>query len=299
MAKKKTLWIKLRYQLEYIFARPLITCMHYIPLPINYYLGRFAGWCAWLTMQSRRNVVASNLTVVNEFLAEKASPLSLSRQTCEVFMRSGANIACSFCFARMSSEKFKKHVKMEGIEHFDAALSQGKGVLILLAHMGPWEVLPYLPYLSERTSKLGAMYRPMNNEYFDAWFKSVREQRGTSLFSRRDGFHKPVDFLRKGGVVGVLADQKMRQGVIAPFFGRDVPTNPLPGLFQRRSGAPALGFSIKTLGTTQWTIKVLPVEYPIDRGIRNRENEAKISNKAIERALSESPLDGFWVSDRF
>ncbi len=299
MAKKKNPWLKLRYRLEYICARPLIICMHHIPLPIAYYMGRGIGWCASKMLQTRKATVLKNLTVVNEFLAEKAPQIKLEEQVKEVFMRSGANIACSFCFAQMKPDKFKKHVKMEGLEHFDAALSQKKGVLILLAHMGPWEVLPYLPYLLERTSKLAAMYRPMNNEYFDAWFKSVREQRGTRLFSRKDGFHKPVDFLRHGGVIGVLADQKMRQGVIAPFFGKDVPTNPLPGLFQRRSGAPTLSFSVKTSGPLNWTIKVLPVNYPEAKKDRTREIEAEISNQAIEKALRESPLDGFWLRDRF
>lgn len=284
---------------EYRIGRLCVAFLHYLPLPVAYYLGRSIGWCAFFLVRKRRDTVSKNLTVVNDFLEDEAPKLSLEKQVKEVFMRSGANIACSFCFARMTPEKFKKHIKMEGLEFFKAALSQEKGVLILLAHMGPWEVLPYLPYLFESTSKLGAMYRPMNNEYFDAWFKSVREQRGTRLFSRKDGFHKPVDFLRDGGVIGVLADQKMRQGVIAPFFGKEVPTNPLPGLFQRRSGSPTLCFSVKTTGPLKWTIKAFPVNYPKDKENKTREKEAEISNKAIEKALSESPLDGFWVRDRF
>ncbi len=284
---------------EYWIGRLCVALLHYLPLPTAYHLGRSIGWCAWLLARKRRTIVSKNLTVVNEFLADKAPKLSLEKQVKEVFMRSGANIASSFCFARMKPEKLKKHIKMEGLEFFKAALSREKGVLILLAHMGPWEVLPYLPYLFESTSKLGAMYRPMNNEYFDAWFKSVREQRGTRLFSRKDGFHKPVDFLRSGGVIGVLADQKMRQGVIAPFFGKEVPTTPLPGLFQRRSGSTTLSFSVETTEPLKWTIKVFPVDYPQNKENKTREKEAEISNKAIEKALSESPLDGFWMSARF
>lgn len=298
MVKRINLWLKLRYRLEYIFARPLVASMHHLPLSVVYYMGRFVGWCAWKTAKTRRAIVAKNLIAVNTYLGKSDSDLSMEQQVREVFLRTGANIGSSFCFARMNPEKFKKHVKMEGLEHFEAALSQGKGVLILLAHMGPWEVLPYLPYLSERTSKLGAMYRPMNNPYFDNWFKSVREQRGTRLFSHKDGFHKPVDFLRKGGVIGVLADQKMRQGTVVPFFGKEVQTNPLPGLFQRRSKASTLSFSITTSAPLHWTIKAFPVHYPEEKKDRTREAEAIVSNQAIEKALSESPLDGFWLRKR-
>ena len=335
MPKKITRWLKVRHWIEYIIGRPLVTGMHYIPLPVAYHLGRWIGWCAWKLAKKRRTIVAQNLKIVNDHLnknaykevaracpqaaptpheevapfrqaqdSKQACPqaaptLSLDQQVREVFLRSSANIACSFCFARMKPEKFKKHIKMEGLEHFKTALSQGKGVLILLAHMGPWEVLPYLPYLFESTTKLGAMYRPMNNPHFDNWFKSVREQRGTRLFSHKDGFHKPVDFLRKGGVIGVLADQKMRQGATAPFFGKDAHTSPLPGLFQRRSGAPTLSFSIETTAPQQWTIKTFPVDYSTTQEKRTRETEAQTTNQAIETTLSQSPLDGFWLRDRF
>lgn len=299
MAKKNILLLKIRHLFEYICARPLVTCLHYLPLPMSYHMGRCVGWCAWKVAKKRRFAVAQNLNVVNTYLGKHVSGAEFDQQVREVFLRAGANIASSFCFARMTPEKFKKHIKMEGLEHFKEALAQEKGILILLAHMGPWEVLAYLPYLFESTSKLGAMYRPMNNEYFDTWFKSVREQQGARLFSRKDGFHKPVDFLREGGVIGVLADQRMRQGAIAPFFGKEVPTNPLPGLFQRRSGAPVLGFSIMTTSPLHWKIEIFPVEYPTAKEKRTREADAAIANQAIERMFASSPLDGFWLRKLF
>jgi KDO2-lipid IV(A) lauroyltransferase len=294
--KKRTGLIK---WLEYCIGRMCVTCLHYIPLPVAYYLGRGIGWCAYALFRKRRTIVAKNLAVVNDFLAEKAPALSLEKQVKEVFMRNGANMACSFRFARISPDRIKQHIQLEGLELLQSALSQKKGVLIILAHMGPWELLAYIPQLYGENVKFGTMYRPMNNEYFDAWFRSVRAQRGSRLFSREDGFHKPVDFLRQGTMLGVLADQKMRQGVIAPFFGKKVKTNPLPGLFQRRSGATTLGFSVITTGPLKWTIKIIPISYPESKKDRTREREAEISNQAIEQMLSQSPLDGFWLRDRF
>ena len=286
-------------KIEYWIGRLCVTCLHYVPLPITYYLGRSIGWCAWKVMQKRRAIVAKNLSVVNDFMAEDAPKLSLEEQVKEVFMRNGANIACSFRFARMTLNQIKKHIELEGFEYVQSALSKNKGVLGILAHMGPWEILAYVLQLFDENIQFGTMYRPMNNPYFDNWFKSVRAQRGTQLFSHRDGFHKPIDFLRNGGALGVLADQKMRQGVLAPFFGKEVTANPLPGLFQRRSGAPALGFSIITVAPLKWKIKIFPVTYPDAKETRTRETEAKISSQAIEQILSASPLDGFWLSERF
>ena len=88
------------------------------------------------------------------------------------------------------------------------------------------------------------MYRPLNNTYLDGWFKNQREASGARLFSRRDGFHKPVDFIRSGGILFILADQKMREGPLASYFGLEVATSPFPGLFHRRSRAPMLALFI-------------------------------------------------------
>ena len=286
-------------KIEYWIGRTFVVLLHNIPLPVAYYLGRFVGWCTWLLPTKWRKIVIGNLATIDDYLAEKHSSQNLKQQVNEVFQRTGANIACSFRFARMQPDQIKHFIEIEGLEHLKAALSLNRGAIVLLAHMGPWEVLPYLPQFFGNDSKFGAMYRPMNNKYFDQWFKYIREQRGTRLFSHIDGFHKPVDFLRGGGVLGILADQKMRQGATAPFFGKNVSTNPLPGLFQRRSGAPALGLSIKTSAPLRWTIKMFPVSYPSAKENRTREIEATISNQAVEQILLESPLDGFWFSKRF
>jgi KDO2-lipid IV(A) lauroyltransferase len=132
------------------------------------------------------------------------SSLPLEAQTKEVFQRAGANLFSGFTFNRMSPEQVEHHIQVEGLGHLETALAAGKGAIILLAHMGPWEALTQLPGFAARhdiEAPFGAMYRPLNNSYLDDWFKSQREASGTRLFSRRDGFHKPVDFIRNGGML--------------------------------------------------------------------------------------------------
>jgi KDO2-lipid IV(A) lauroyltransferase len=171
--------------------------------------------------------------------------------------------------------------------------------------MGPWEALAHLPALVAREeieAPFAALYRPLNNAYLDAWYRTQREAKGTRLFSRRDGFHKTADFLREGGVLGVLADQKTgrKAGVVVPFFGRRAKTNPLPGLLQRRAGVPMLALSLRTLSPGRWCLGLHPVDLPSGLpGERSREADASICNAALERVLAKSPLDGFWLHGRF
>ena len=182
------------------------------------------------------------------------------------------------------------------------ALTEGKGAVILLAHMGPWEALSQLPGFASRhgiEAPFGAMYRPLNNTYLDDWFKRQREASGTRLFSRRDGFHKPVDFIRGGGMLGILADQKMREGVVVPYFGSEAKTSPIPGLFLRRSQAPLLAVSIESLAPARWKIRVRQVELPDGLDDSKRAILAEQCNQVLELSLAQSVCDGFWLSSRF
>jgi KDO2-lipid IV(A) lauroyltransferase len=111
--------------------------------------------------------------------------------------------------------------------------------------------------------------------------------------------HVPVDFLRAGGMLGILADQKMREGCRVPYFGVEVGSTPIPGLFHRRSGAPLLALSIETVGFTKWRLTVDPVDLSTLGPKPSREDLATLCNQALERTLGRSLADGFWLHRRF
>ena len=324
---------------QYILARGLVSLLQSLPIGLAYKMGRGAGWLSWKFMSKRRDVVRKNLEVVNIWIqgqsannglpsndGKKArgaidstglssgkcnpsseirhhSSLNLETQVKEVFQRVVANLSSGFTFSRMSPEKMDDHLKIEGLEYLQAALSKGKGAIVILSHMGPWEALAQLQsFFAARHDiqiAIGFMYRPLNNAYLDEWIKEQREVSGARLFSRRDGFHKPVDFIRSGGILCILADQKMREGPIASYFGLEVPTSPIPGLFHRRSGAPMLTFSLATVAPALWKLTMNPVTYPADVDLSSRAALASICNQALEQGLASSPCDGLWMHKRF
>ena len=324
---------------QYVLARGLVSLLQTLPIGLVCKMGRGIGWLFWKFMSKRRAVVSKNLGVVNTWMEAQSSnngspsndgeealmaidppgmssakcntpsaihhhlSLPLETQVKEVFQRVTANLFSGLTFSRMSPEQMEDSLQIEGLEYLEAALSEGKGAIFILPHMGPWEALPHLPsFFDVRHDiqiKIGLMYRPLNNTYLDEWLKNQREASGARLFSRLDGFHKPVDFIRSGGVLFILADQKMREGPLASYFGVEVATSPIPGLFHRRSGAPMLTCSFATLAPTCWKLTVSPVAFPPDADMNGRAALASICNRALEQGLASSPCDGLWMHKRF
>ena len=99
-------------------------------------------------------------------------------------------------------------------------------------------------------------------------------------------------------MLGILADQKMRQGRV-PFFGKESATMPIPGLFQRRSGAPVLAVSLSTISAYRWRLRIRTVDISSLEGDSDRAAAATLCNAALEQSLCDSLTDGFWFQDRF
>ncbi|MEY4487724.1 MAG: hypothetical protein RIQ79_232, partial [Verrucomicrobiota bacterium] len=97
--------------------------------------------------------------------------------------------------------------------------------------------------------------------------------------------------LRAGGSLGVLSDQRAgKAGELVPFFGRLTSCTPIPSVLARRTGAIVLGVSLRTLDLGRWELKMHRLEgEPTTRNVMS----------LLERMISESPTDVFWLQERW
>ena len=57
--------------------------------------------------------------------------------------------------------------------------------------------------------ELGTHYRPLNNALINAVVERRRRRRGLELFAKRSSTHRLSSFVRGGGAMGILADQRV------------------------------------------------------------------------------------------
>jgi KDO2-lipid IV(A) lauroyltransferase len=259
-----------------------------LPGPWAFRLGETLGGIAWHFMPQRRRIVMRNLRIV--FAGEK-SLAAIHGMARETFRRSGANLISAAHSARLSPAELTRVIDIENLGLLESKLAGGKGVVLLLAHMGNWEILSRIVHLFPPGSKTGAFYRPLNNPLLDARVLARRQADGTRMFSKRDPFHQVTGFLRDGGIVGILADQRVgMQGEVVPFFGRLTRASPLPSLLARRARSEVLALSLITVGRGKWRACFLPVEPPYT--IENCMN-------VLVTSMKRGPEDVFWLQERW
>ncbi|NIP98515.1 MAG: lysophospholipid acyltransferase family protein, partial [Akkermansiaceae bacterium] len=119
------------------------------------------------------------------------------------------------------------------------------GVVIILSHMGNWELLAQLGPIFYPDASISTIYRPLNNPHFDRIIADRRRRRGMTLFAKKDAIRGPAAFLRQGGIVNILSDQRAgRAGALCPLYGRLMSVTPLPSILQRRTGCEVIGLSV-------------------------------------------------------
>jgi len=259
-----------------------------LPGPWVFRLGEALGGLVWHFMARRRLIILRNLRIA--FAGEK-DEAEIRRMAKATFRRTGGNLMSAAHTARLAPERLGRVIRIENLDLLEQALARKKGVVLLLAHMGNWEILSRLIHLFPPGSRAGAYYRPLNNPLLDARVLARRQADGTRMFSKLDNPLQVAGFLREGGIVGILADQRVGAlGDGVRFFGRFTHASPLPSLLARRARSEVLALSVTSGRPGTWRAVFMPVEAP---------PTTAHCMVALERAMSAAPIDVFWFQERW
>jgi lauroyl/myristoyl acyltransferase len=262
------------------------------PLRLVFFKGKMLGALGWLVLRRRRRLAVGNI------MAALGKPEPEARRLArEHFMNLGANLLSALKIATMSDAQIRRRVTVELAPELviPGDPRERRGWVAVLAHMGNWELLSHLSPLFPQY-RFGAVYQKLANDLVDRHFKKGRSRSGVSLFDRREGYWKAIEFVQAGGALGVLADQYAgTPGTWMPFFRRLTSTTTLPAAMAQRAGVPIVPILIRTTGAARWKVSALP---PIDSSDDADAVTARI-NRVFEKEIAAAPADWLWSHNRW
>ena len=201
---------------------------------------------------------------------------------------------------RVTREELLSRYRFEGDEHAEAALSEGKGLLVLTAHLGNWELAGTA--VAAKGYRFHAIGRRIANPWVDRHVRALRERFGARVIPHRNAVRPVLRVLREGGIVAFLMDQRALRDEAVPsrFFGRPVATNRGLATLALRTGTPV----IPVFGRRDGEVHVLRVgpalEPPRGGTLEDRiVRYTRLFDGAIEQAVRECPEQWFWVHRRW
>lgn len=269
----------------------------HVPRLIAYGLGGLLGLLACRILKRHRRTALENL--------ERAFGESLTRSERERLVRRlFKNLGVMFFeFNRMAwlkREEVDSFVEFKGLEKIEKALQKGKGVILLTAHYGNWELLHAA--LGHKGYTLELVVRRLDSPLFEKFVRWVRTRSGINIVYKVKAMLPLVRRLNSNAVAMILADQNTvrEEGFFVDFFGVPASTNKGPALLARKTGAPVLPVFIVRDGTRHM-VEVWDEIELADTGDKDRdaqENTAAFT-KAVEKAIRLHPDQWFWVHRRW
>lgn len=252
-----------RHRLEYAAFRCVTGAFGAAPEVVADRGGAGLGWLAARVGKPRWGVVGEQL--------EQAFPEADDRQRRDVGRRCyahlGAEVVAMLRLARLDSRKVVKRTRMIGREILEEAAQTGRGILLVTAHFGNWELAG--ASITARGFPLDVVAARQRNLLFDRRINLSREKLGMRVIPRGEARRGVLESLRAGRFVGILGDQDARRaGVFVDFFGRPAATARGPALLALRAGVPlATTFCIRLPGRRpRYEVRIKRLSLPASGG---------------------------------
>jgi Kdo2-lipid IVA lauroyltransferase/acyltransferase len=177
---------------------------------------------------------------------------------------------------------------------------KGQALMFLSGHFANWEMLPIL---GEQYGLHGAtVVRPPNNPYIAAWIARQRAINGpSSLLAKHSAARRMMTQLRGGKALYMLVDQKLREGIAVPFFGRDAMTTPAPAALALKLGTRILLAANQRTSGARFHVTVMPGPDFAPSGDEARDVHALTVaiTARIEEMVRADPSQWLWIHNRW
>lgn len=185
---------------------------------------------------------------------------------------------------------------LQGIEHLDAAVKAGRGVILLSAHFTTLESSGRV--LSLNCPPFDAIYRRNRSEFITELLRSGRERAAESTIEKRD-IKKMVRSLRAGRPVWYAPDQSYdRKGSeVIEFFGVPCMHTTATSTLARLGKAVALPFFQQRLENGHYVVSILPPleNFPSDDEVVDTKQYVRV----LETQIRKCPEQYFWIHRKF
>ena len=283
-------------KLLHLFGCALIRVLGLRPLRLLTLLGYLIGQLYWQVGKRERRISLANIQLCYPDLSAKE----------QYRMAKDSLINTSICMIEstwMWAHKYpaiaKKVRSIENEELVTACVEQGRGVVLVLAHFGNWEMYPaYVGYNYKNGVAL------VKDTEIDAFDKLLHKSRGRSggvvAPCTREGLTQMYQLIAQGGVAAVGADQEPdpKHGCFAPFFGQQALSSVLTQDILQKTGAKAIGSTFLRLPKgTGYALKF----FEIDEAIYSKDLQASTAalTQAHEQIISIQPEQYNWCYKRF
>lgn len=214
------------------------------------------------------------------------------RHFCDLFLESVKTLS-------VSEKELKKRYRVVNIELLKE-LEHQKSTMVLFSHYGNWE---WSISVNKQLDNPGvAVYKKINNKYFDALFRNIRGRWNMALVPAEEAVKRMVKNEKDGRntVYGLVSDQSPmvhNAQFWAPYFGITVPIYTGGVAMAHKYNMALLYGKVKKVDRGYYTLEFIPIAK--DAAAQPPNELAKRFMGLAEAHIKEAPQYYLWTHNRW
>ena len=186
--------------------------------------------------------------------------------------------------------------KVHNEQLFHKALSENKGLVLVIPHFGTWEIMN--AWLAQHT-QMTIMYKPIKNESADDFVRSARSRDQSVLVpTDESGVRQIFRALKQGGTTVILPDHSPdHSGELVPYFGIPLYSSNLSAkLIQKTKAATLFMYALRNENSS-FDIFIEEIDSAIYT--QTAEQGTEIIHHQLEALIRKDPENYHWSYKRF
>jgi len=282
----------------YSIVKALSFTAKFIPVGFSVFTGRLIGYVSYDIFIKKRQIAYKNLKIAFPSYSCK----EINKIIRQSFMNCAQHVVEILYLPWMDEGYIKRHIEFEGLDKIIKTIDNNKrGAIFVGLHEGSWELgnmataqmlKKYSYTVLTRTQKdIPSLYRLLNQ---------YRVKKGCNVVAITDSFRPLVEHLKKGLILGMVADHGAQGGIFVDFFGRSAltPTGAIK-LALKLNTILVIGF-MKRVGLTKHRIY-----YVLHELIRTNDLDEDMKtnlesiNRKFEDFIKKDPAEYLWFFKRW
>lgn len=258
-------------------------------------VGRGIGFFLGRVLRYRRRYVLDTIT---RCLPERAS--DATRIADAMYQHLGLLIAECLHYSGSRAARFREQVDLAGREHIEAVRARGGGALVLMGHIGNWELMGLVA--ADIWKPVHVVVKSLGGSGLDAYWRAARASMGLHLLPRDNAMRSCIKALRQRELVALILDQNMRRhrGIFVDFFGRPACTTTGLAYLSAVTETPVLPAYLIRQPDGRHTLTVeAPIEPPPSRDDAAIRAHTQHYTALLERVIRAHPEQWTWIHKRW
>ncbi|MFA5252022.1 MAG: lysophospholipid acyltransferase family protein [Phycisphaerae bacterium] len=296
--KKKKKHNPVKDWLAYIALRILVLFLFLFDVETNLKTACFLGRLLWKHYHRGRNRALENLRASFPEKDEKWI-WETGRRSFEHIVMLAVDVL--FTPQLVKRDNWRNYSRYKNAERTKWLMKEGRGLLIVGAHYGNFEIVGYLMGLFG--FNVYSIARPLDNKFVNNYLYGVRQRMGQKIIDKKGAAKLMDKAAETGATLCFVADQDAgKKGIFVDFFGRKASTYKSIGLIAITNNIPiVVGYSRRIGNRFFFELGVERIIFPEEWADKEDPLEWITAEytKAIENFIREDPSQYWWLHRRW